>query len=267
MPQTPKTRDVSSPVVVQPTTGGDRLRVEIAGTPLWLLSDKAAWCEASSTVFIADLHLGKASTMRAGMLPVAPGVCRAAAEQDLSRIVRLLSQTNASNLVILGDLIHARQGRDEALLTLVRAWRDSSEIAPIEITLVRGNHDRSSGDPPSDWRIRCVDEGEALPIPGSSASWSLWHVPPINQRGVERFLAGHVHPVFNLRRGGISAGRSPCFHVFDSQITQRSTGLIVPAFGSLTGGAQVPSGWSERCERVVLCAEGRLIELPRAADA
>lgn len=260
------TRTSPQPVAVAPARSTDRLRIDIAGEALWLLSDKAAWCEASRTLFVADLHLGKASTMRAGMLPVAPGVCRAAAEQDLARVVALLSRTNAANLVILGDLLHARQGRDETLLTLVRAWRESSEIAPIEITLVRGNHDRSSGDPPGDWRIRCIDEGHPWLIPGSKASWSLWHVPPINQRGVERFLAGHVHPVFNLRLGGISAGRSPCFHLFSSQPTPRSTGLILPAFGSFTGGAHVPQGWAQRNERVILSAENRLIELPPAAD-
>lgn len=260
-------RTAAQPVAVAPTRSPDRLCIEIAGVPICLLSDKAAWCEASRTLFIADLHLGKASTMRAGMLPVAPGVCQAAAEQDLARVVALLTQTRATHLVILGDLLHARQGRDESLLTLVRAWRESSEVAPIDITLVRGNHDRSSGDPPIDWRIRCVDEGHPWPIAGSSSRWSLWHVPPINQRGVERFLAGHVHPVFNLRRGSLSAGRSPCFHLFNPQSTPRSTGLILPAFGSLTGGAHVPPGWSERGEQVVLCAEGRLIKLPSAADA
>lgn len=260
------TRLSAQPVAVAPTRSTDRLRVDIAGVPICLLSDKAAWCESSRTLFIADLHLGKASTMRAGMLPVAPGVCRAAAEQDLARVVALLTQTQATHLVILGDLLHARQGRDESLLTLVRAWRESSEVAPIDITLIRGNHDRSSGDPPTDWRIRCIDEGEPHAIAGSSAHWSLWHVPPINQRGVVRFLAGHVHPVFNLRRGSLSAGRSPCFHVFSPQPAERATGLILPAFGSFTGGAHVPQGWSQRGERVILCAESRLIELPAAAD-
>jgi DNA ligase-associated metallophosphoesterase len=266
MHESSPTRTNTPPVTLAASRSTDRLRVEIAGTPLWLLSDHAAWCEASRTLFIADLHLGKASTMRAGMLPVAPGVCRAAAEKDLARVVALVLQTNATNLVILGDLLHARQARDESLMTLVRAWRGSTEIAPIEITLVRGNHDRSSGDPPDDWRFRCVDEGELWPIPGSCDFWSLWHVPPINQRGVERFLAGHVHPVFNLRRGGISAGRSPCFHIFSEQPGQRSRGMILPAFGSFTGGAHVPQGWAHRGERVVLSATDRLIELPPAAD-
>jgi hypothetical protein len=54
------------------------------------------------TLFVADVHLGKAAAFRAG------GVGAARRDgNDLARLAALLARTGARRLVVLGDFLHA----------------------------------------------------------------------------------------------------------------------------------------------------------------
>ena len=46
------------------------LGILLAGEPVHLLAQHALWWPAQGTLFIADLHLGKAATFRARGIPV-----------------------------------------------------------------------------------------------------------------------------------------------------------------------------------------------------
>ena len=228
------------------------LDIELAGETVTLWPEGAVFWRGGdhAVLFIADIHLGKGSAMLAGGVPVATQLCEAIAERDLHRITRLVERTGARSVVFLGDLLHAREGRRPGVMSLVAAWRREGVIAGVDLMLVRGNHDTRAGDPPEEWGVRCVDEPTVL------GPWELRHYPrpPTRPTGESFWLAGHVHPVFTIKAGTVSE-RAPCFHL-------RRGGLILPAWGSFTGGAGVRLGPGERAyvcgpRRVLLGGEGR----------
>jgi DNA ligase-associated metallophosphoesterase len=192
--------------------------VQLAGHPLRLRADRTAFRPDRRTLLVADLHLGKPAAFAAAGIPVPAGTTQA----DLHRLADAIDQTGARCLVILGDLLHARAGRDQSMLELVARWRAARPA--LHITLVRGNHDRSAGDPPADWSIECVDEGL------EDDGLIYRHEPEESDRGY--VLCGHVHPVLVLRGSGQLRERAPAFWVGPRV-------GVLPAFGRFTGGASV----------------------------
>lgn len=186
---------------------------EVGGESLELLADRALWWAREATLFVADVHLGKAATLRSG------GICvpRGATASDLARLAALVDRLAARRLVVLGDLLHARGGRVAALDAAFTRWR--GERVRLDVLLVRGNHDAAAGDPPPDWRI------DVRPAPFPLGSFLLQHEPVAPATGYA--LCGHLHPGVSIRSGG-DAARLPCFVV-----GPRHT--VLPAFGRLTG--------------------------------
>lgn len=190
------------------------LRVTLAGEAVHLLPQRAIWWPARSTLFLADLHLGKSATFRRGGIPVPRGVTAA----DLERLGGLLTMLEARRVIILGDMYHARTGRNSAETHRVLAdWRSRH---PIPMVLVRGNHDTHAGDPPAELAISCVDG------PLREPPFALAHRPGTCTDAFE--LAGHVHPGVRLRGSGRWRERLPCFAV-------SPRAAILPAFGGFTG--------------------------------
>ncbi|MCX7742222.1 MAG: ligase-associated DNA damage response endonuclease PdeM [Tepidimonas sp.] len=213
------------------------LRVGLAAAPeheLWLLPQRAVWWPAQATLLVADVHLGKGAALRAGGVPVPAG----SSGDDLGRLSRLLRRWNARRLVVLGDWLHARSGHTPALQSMLKRWR--AQHAEVAIVLVRGNHDRHAGAPSAELGIEVVDEPLAL------GPWCGRHAPPVGPGANAPALCGHVHPVAVLRGAGRERLRLPCF------VLQRQA-LVLPAFGSLTGGWTVPSG--AQTARVVVADE------------
>jgi predicted phosphodiesterase len=126
-----------------------------------------------------------------------------AAEQfrDLQRLTQALNNTQATRLIILGDMIHTAKGRDEQTLLAFSAWR--KQHPEIELLLVRGNHDKQSGDPPSEWGVRCVD------APVFNPPFTLSHIP--FESDSDYVLAGHLHPAVQLVGKGRQTLKLPCF--------------------------------------------------------
>jgi DNA ligase-associated metallophosphoesterase len=195
------------------------LILAVRGETLHLMPERAAFWPATRTLIIADVHWGKAATFRSAGVPVPGG----GTADDLARLDSALERTCARRLLVLGDLFHARAGRIATrTLATLRAWRERT--AGLEITLVRGNHDRHAGDPPSDLRINCVD------APAHAPPFVLRHEPAPSPEGY--VLAGHVHPGAALRGRGRRRERLPCF-VMDADT------MVLPAFGGFTGLATV----------------------------
>jgi metallophosphoesterase superfamily enzyme len=173
------------------------LEIELAGERLHLLPERAIFWGAKQTLLIADTHWGKAATMRAAAIPVPGGTTT----ESLTRLSAVLDRTCASRMVLLGDCIHARQGRSDKTLGEVARWRERH--SDLDVLLVRGNHDVRAGDPPADLRFRCVDAPT---------------------------LCGHLHPAIRLAGKGADRAKLACFWF------NRTTGVL-PAFGGLTGTA------------------------------
>lgn len=190
------------------------LRLTLMDERIALLPERAAWWEKASTLILADVHLGKAATFRRLGVP-AP---EATTDADLARLTRLLGQTRAARLIILGDLLHARDAAHGATRDRFEAWR--SRHNALAITLVRGNHDARAGDPPAQWGIDLVDEGALEP------PFVLRHEPAADPRALA--LAGHLHPGVVLHDAWKARLRMPCFW-------RTHETLVFPAFGAFTG--------------------------------
>ena len=193
-------------------------RITLAGVTVDLLPDKALQLPDSRTLIVADVHWGKAASFRALGVPIPHGTTRT----GLDRLDSLLTQTGATKLLVLGDLIHARAGMQLQTIEALEQWRDARRDLPI--TLVRGNHDYRAGDPPASLNIRCVD------APLRVGPFALHHHPTEDASGY--VLAGHVHPVAQVRGRARQKVTLPCF-AFGER------GGLLPAFGEFTGGAVI----------------------------
>jgi DNA ligase-associated metallophosphoesterase len=189
----------------------------IGGERVTLFAERALFWPRERTLFLADIHLGKAAAFRAGGVPLPRGATAA----DLARLARLCARTDARRLVVLGDFLHAKAGRVAALDAAFLQWRTAHD--GLDFVLVRGNHDANAGDPPAEWRVTCVSEPYALP------PFLACHLPARPPSGYA--LCGHVHPGIRVSGTGESA-RLPCF-----VLGRRHA--ILPAFGRLTGLALV----------------------------
>ncbi|TVP44567.1 MAG: ligase-associated DNA damage response endonuclease PdeM [Gemmatimonadales bacterium] len=195
----------------EPPVSGHGAEVLWQGTPLRLLPGGAVLWPAGRTLFVADLHLGKARVFQGRGVPVPEGDDA----PDLARLAGICHRWEVARVAVLGDLVHGPG-----------SWNPKLEEAlerslPPERLLVRGNHDRSGGDPPDTLGFRVVAEGAAL------GPFVLRHAPRIGSGGPPH-LAGHLHPVFSLRGAGDRL-RIPCFVLGPDY-------LVLPAWGTFTGG-------------------------------
>jgi DNA ligase-associated metallophosphoesterase len=195
------------------------LQIDFGSEHLVLLADRALHWPAQQSLILADVHLGKDASFRAAGMPVPAGN----STKDLGRIEALLAQTGATKLVVLGDLVHDRASHQPELAAAFGRWRSAHPA--LEILLIRGNHDRRAGPPPADWQITQVPE------PFDAGPIVFAHQPQLAEKPV---LCGHVHPTIAVRDFDRTYATMCCFVVDEKQ-------MILPAFGSFTGGYKVRS--------------------------
>jgi DNA ligase-associated metallophosphoesterase len=212
------------------TAGSNTVRIEIANptqagrsdADILLLPGRAAFLPASGTLLVADLHLGKAATFRRAGIPVPEG----SAQADLARLESLVRDTAARRLLILGDLLHARSGCTEAVCAEFAATR--RRITAAEVVLVIGNHDRGLGRVPATLGLdACVPHLAEPPF-------HFVHEPavPLQADHAAFTVAGHLHPTVSIRSPGGD-------RIADRGFVAEASTLVLPAFGSFTGGHRV----------------------------
>ncbi len=162
------------------------IRVDLQGESLLLLPERALLWERTGTLGSSDAHLGKAAAFRAAAIPLPGGTTTEA----LSRLSTALARTGARRLLLLGDFFHARAGRAARTLAAIAAWRERH--ADLEVVLVRGNHDKGAGDPPSEWGFDCQDEPRIEP------PFAFRHHPEEENSAL---CAGGAHPSRGLPLG------------------------------------------------------------------
>ncbi|MCC6322024.1 MAG: ligase-associated DNA damage response endonuclease PdeM [Phycisphaerales bacterium] len=203
---------------------------------LWTRSGNAA---SGGVLVLADLHLGKPAAFRAAGIPV-PEVI----DTELDELSQLIERHKPEVLLIAGDLLHARAGRSDHVLGALHRWR--SRHRTLEIILVRGNHDRSAGDPPSTLRLTVVDEPFVLHPDDPIA---IAHDPAATDHPDRPLICGHLHPSVTLG-DGLTSLRAPCFWVRPRQI-------ILPARGRFTGTRGISPS---RGDRVFVTRNDQVIE-------
>ena len=112
--------------------------VSFGATELLLRSDRAVYWPRERTLFVADLHLEKASFFASHGQPLPPYDSRA----TLERVARAVEETRAERVVTLGDNFHDAEGASrledtacEMLCALTRA---------VDWVWITGNHDGPS---------------------------------------------------------------------------------------------------------------------------
>lgn len=180
---------------------------------LWLDSSGAVYWPAQGLLAVADLHFEKASFLARAGHPLPPYDTR----ETLATLARVVESYRPRRLVLLGDTVHdpAAMGRMSA--------DDRAELATltagVETCLwVEGNHEGSGFLPPGGVGVAEHRVG----------GLSFRHQPDPADRAAQ--LVGHFHPKTTLRRRGHRV-RGRCFLLSDQL-------LIMPAFGSFTGGLE-----------------------------
>lgn len=209
------------------------VELEVAGERMVARGDRTLFWPAKETLFVADLHLGKGASFRAGGVPIPTGSTQATLDSLASAVV----ESGAKSLIVLGDLWHARAGRTPENRSLLARWLE--EHSSLTTSLVIGNHDRGAG-----WELDAVTPGELL-LP-----FALHHFPDPDPKGY--VLAGHLHPGFRLSGLGGQSLRLPCFWFGDLV-------GVLPAFGELTGAMEIRP---QAGDRIVIVAEGKTALVP-----
>ena len=217
-------------------------RIEIRGETLTLLPEAAVLWENAGSLLIADAHFGKAAAFRAGGIPVPHGTTL----HGIHKLNGLLARTRPKRVVFLGDFLHARSGRSPATFQLLATWR--AQHPDIEMVLVRGNHDRHAGDPPSELQLECVDAPLVVP------PFVFAHRPASTREGY--VIAGHLHPGAELVGPARQRVRLPCFWFREDE-------AVLPAFGDFTGLASISP---DPVHRVFVVTREAVIEVSSVAS-
>jgi len=192
--------------------------VSVAGEKMIAMADKALFWPAESTLFVADVHLGKDAAMLASAIPIPLG----STTETLCRLSHVLDLSGAKSLILLGDLWHAKAGRTPRFTEEFVCWR--RRHASVKMLLVEGNHDLKSGPLPAEADVTTVSEPHAM------GPFALCHMPEPRDTGY--VLSGHIHPGVVMEGMGRQSVKLPCFW-FGPQAA------VLPAFGVFTGCASV----------------------------
>jgi DNA ligase-associated metallophosphoesterase len=216
------------------------MTLRFTDTALQLLPELAAFDPTASTLYVADLHLGKAAAFRDAGVPLPDG----SDAETLQALSMLIRRVKAQRLVILGDVFHDRIARRGALHALLNGWLASH--AGLSLTIVPGNHDRRI-----DWDEWFPRAG--ILTPGAlSGRCTVHHHPPEASRDSRLALCGHLHPGISLSRRGVRGVTAPCFRLQQNVLT-------LPAFGAFTG-LSILALTSE--ERFFVSLREKVVEVP-----
>ena len=194
------------------------MSVEINGATLQLLPERAVLWPQEKVLLVADVHLGKEHAFGRSGIAIPAG----SSENTLLRLSELLTKTQVTECIVLGDFFHDTPLSTDSWLQQVAEFLDQHPA--VRVSVVAGNHDKKIGQPRIDkrilWHQNPIHRGPLV----------LQHEPGSDARGY--VLAGHVHPVVSLRPGFQRGVRGPCFW-------QRQHYTVLPAFGDFTGGFSI----------------------------
>lgn len=189
------------------------MQIEVAGTSLLLLPQKAMFLQEHAILIIADLHLGKAQHFRKSGIFMPAG----SATKDYLTLNTLIEQYMPQQVWFLGDLFHSVHNSEWLQFeAFIRAWPQ------ISFTLIKGNHDIIKDEYYDKLGIAVVPQMLTF----DRLLFSHEPMPEVPSGIVN--IAGHIHPGCLIKGKGRQSYRLPCFH-FSGQ------NFLLPAFGYLTG--------------------------------
>jgi len=159
----------------------------------------------------ADLHWGKTQYLRSHGIAVSDAVLDA----DLERLGNVFKDYEITTFMVLGDLVHHEAALSPEIIRKIAVFRHSH---PLELLLVKGNHDRFT-DFPSAWGI--IEEKELV-----IEKFVFVHEQKKREKRYQ--FCGHIHPMMKLT-SSIDSMRLPSFMLLDRL-------CYLPAYSHLTGG-------------------------------
>lgn len=219
------------------------VRLSFAGHAFDALSAGALFWPSRRALLLADLHFEKASWFAqfGQMLPPYDTL------ETLAGIEAVVARTRPAEIWCLGDSFHDIGGCDR--LSGEAQDRLRALTGGADWTWITGNHDRIVADHCGG---RVVDEAVVDGV-------VLRHEADPAETRPE--LSGHFHPKLRLKLRGRGVSRR-CF-------VATATKLILPAFGSLTGGLDAHHPEIVRAvgngAEALIALEDRLLRFPIAA--
>jgi DNA ligase-associated metallophosphoesterase len=185
------------------------------GQTFWLSGQRAMYWEDAQTLIASDLHLGKGGHFRKSGIALPQQMMK----HDLMRLFDLLQHFKPKTLLVVGDMFHSEANKE---LDWFSRWRN--DMAQLNITLVKGNHDILH----KDWYHQ---NGIELQDTWQQSNIHFVHDPAelsIKPGAGTGFISGHIHPGIRISGIGRQTLRFPCFYFSKQQ-------CILPAFGLFTG--------------------------------
>ena len=186
------------------------MKIEFGGHDLELRCSGTLWWPEESLLVASDLHLEKGSSFLSKGFFLPPHDTR----DTLERLAGEIDALKPSTLILLGDSFHDHKAFD-------RLNRHDRELF---VSVLKSQH-----------TVWIVGNHDALYLPnGIAAHDEFAHGPFMfrHEAGGEGFeISGHYHPAASFRHKGHKVG-GRCFAVSDTR-------LIMPSFGSYTGGLDV----------------------------
>lgn len=191
--------------------------IQFSDFELHLLKEKAVWSPDFKSLFVSDLHFGKAAHFRKSGIPIPEPIH----DEDLLKIEQLITKYQPAHFYFLGDLFHSDWNDQwESLNSFLRNFKETI------FHLVKGNHDIL------DLASYSSSNFQIHPQPIQLGKFFLSHDPQtIIPTGLIN-LCGHLHPGIRMVGKGRQSIRLPCFYLHGNQ-------LILPAFGNFTGLAMI----------------------------
>ncbi len=204
------------------------------------LTEPAILLEPDKILVIADLHIGIEHDIFKSGITIPSQI-----EKIQSRIEKLIKETKAKHLILLGDIKHQVPGV---------SWQEQREIPEllenlskkVKISIVKGNHD---GD------IEKIVHGIDIYDPSGFKIKDFGFVhgqawPDISLLDCKTIITAHIHPAIEFWSSGFRA-IEPCWihcQIDEKKIKKRynlssnlEKAIIMPAFNHLIGGMALNS--------------------------
>ncbi|GAB6861606.1 metallophosphoesterase [Haloplanus litoreus] len=178
---------------------------------------RAAFLSATSTLVVADLHVGRAEASNVGLLLDERADLR-------SRLTAALAATDPETVIFAGDLLHRFGAPTPRAVATVRDLAGLVRATGARPVAVAGNHDGGLTDA---WPGPVHD---AYRLADGTVVCHGHAVPEVDG---ERYVCGHVHPALTV--GG---RKHDCFLRTAAGYRDRPV-LVVPAFSALAAGVRL----------------------------
>lgn len=189
------------------------LEITLQDEKVYLLPERAIYWPRQRAIILADVHWGKTAHFRKHGIALPSSI----QQEDAIKLSKLISQHNAEQLIIAGDLFHSKQNKE---VDAFGDWR--RQHVSLKIQLIEGNHDILPDELYNELKIEKINKQL------SSPPFTIIHNMPGTPENDAFYIHGHVHPAVTITNNGRMGMKLDCFCVDDNR-------LMLPAFGRFTG--------------------------------